>query len=81
MPTEPRPAKTKPAPPPKPKPKQPSELERIETEIAERERAVAELEQKLSDDWTDVETLAAHRRARDELQSLLSRWEEVFEKH
>ena len=80
VPTEPRPAKTKPAPLPKPKPKQPSELERIETEIAERERAVAELEQKLSDDWTDVETLAAHRRARDELQSLLSRWEEVFER-
>ena len=56
------------------------ELERIEAEIAERERAVAELEQKLSDDWTDVETLAAHRRAREELQSLLSRWEEVFER-
>ncbi len=80
VPTEPRPPKTKPAPPPKPTPRHPSELERIETEIQERERAVAELEQKLSDDWTDVETLAAHRRARAELQSLLSRWEEVFER-
>ena len=40
---------------------------------------MAELEQKLSDDWTDVETLAAHRRARDELESLLSRWEDAFE--
>ena len=43
-------------------------------------RAVAELERKLADDWTNVETLAAHRRARDELQALLSRWEELFEK-
>ena len=81
-PVEPKPAKAKAKtnPATKPKPRQPSELERIETEIGERERTVAELEQKLSDDWTDVETLAAHRRAREELQSLLSRWEEAFER-
>jgi ATP-binding cassette subfamily F protein 3 len=79
-PAAPKVAKSKPATAPKPKPKQPSELERIEGEIEERERTVAELEQKLADDWTDVETLAAHRRARDELQSLISRWEEVFER-
>jgi len=27
-----------------------------------------------------VDTLAAHRRARDELQTLLARWEELFER-
>jgi ATP-binding cassette subfamily F protein 3 len=79
-PVEAKPAKAKAKPAPKPKPPQPSELERIEADIEKRERAVAELEQKLADDWTDVETLAAHRRAREELQSLISRWEEVFER-
>jgi len=71
-------AKKPPAPPPAPK--RPSELERIEAEIAERESAVAELERRLADDWQDVETLAAHRRARDELQTLLQRWETLFER-
>jgi len=56
------------------------ELERIEVQIAAREREVAELEAKLADDWSDVDTLAAHRRAREELQSLLGRWEELFDK-
>jgi ATP-binding cassette subfamily F protein 3 len=77
------------APPQEPKPektpkqptqrKAPSELERIEVEIAERERAVAELEHRLAEDWNDVETLAAHRQARDELHALLERWETAFE--
>jgi ATP-binding cassette subfamily F protein 3 len=65
---------------PQPKPSRPSELEQIEAEISGREVAVAELERRLADDWTNVETLAAHRRARDELQSLISRWEELFER-
>jgi ATP-binding cassette subfamily F protein 3 len=69
---------------PKPAPAEPTrsrrtELDLIESEIAEREAAVAELERKLAEDWSDVETLAAHRRARDELQSLLERWETAFE--
>jgi ATP-binding cassette, subfamily F, member 3 len=63
-----------------PKRKSPTELERIEAEIAERESAVAELERQLAEDWNDVEVLAAHRRARDELQSLLQRWEQLFER-
>jgi ATP-binding cassette subfamily F protein 3 len=63
-----------------PKKHAPSDLERIEAEIASREATVAELERRLSDDWTNVETLAEHRRARDELQSLLARWEELFER-
>ncbi len=59
--------------------KSPSDLERIEAEIASREEQVAELERRLADDWSDVDTVAAHRRVRDELQSLLSQWEELFE--
>ena len=59
--------------------KRPSELERLEAEIAKREAAVAELEGRLAEDWSNVETLAAHKRARDELQSLLERWETLFE--
>jgi len=58
----------------------PSELERIEAEIADRESAVSELERRLADDWNDVEALAAHRQARDELQALLQRWETLFER-
>ena len=63
-----------------PRRQSPSELERIEAEIAEREGVVADLERRLADDWNDVETLAAHRRARDELQALLERWETAFER-
>jgi ATP-binding cassette, subfamily F, member 3 len=59
---------------------QPSELQRVEAEIAERERVVADLEQRLAEDWSDVATLTEHRRARDELQSLLRRWETLFER-
>jgi ATP-binding cassette subfamily F protein 3 len=58
----------------------PSELDRIEAQIAERESAVSELERRLAEDWNDVETLAAHRQARDELQTLLERWETLFER-
>src|SRR5262249_41002920 len=79
----PAPARAKPAKTDKPRgPREPtpSELERIEAQIAERESAVADLERRLSEDWNDVEALAAHRRARDELQSLLERWETAFER-
>jgi ATP-binding cassette subfamily F protein 3 len=62
-----------------PRPSQ-TELERIEAEIAERESVVADLERRLAEDWNDVETLAAHRRARDELHELLQRWESTFER-
>jgi ATP-binding cassette, subfamily F, member 3 len=65
---------------PRPQPKNgPSELEQLEGQIAEREALVAELERQLTEDWSDVKTLDAHRRARDELQGLLSRWERLFE--
>jgi ATP-binding cassette subfamily F protein 3 len=71
-----RPAKQKPKrrerPPARP------ELERVESRIAELERHIGELETKLATDWTDMDTLTAHRAARDELQTLLGRWEELF---
>jgi ATP-binding cassette subfamily F protein 3 len=60
--------------------RRPSELERLESEIAEREASVADLERRLAEDWGDLDMLTAHRRARDELQGLLARWEELFER-
>jgi ATP-binding cassette, subfamily F, member 3 len=77
-----------PAPPParkeQPKPRRerpprPNELEQLEGRISRQEEAVADLERQLADDWSDVETLAAHRQAREELQNLISRWERLFE--
>ena len=65
--------------PQRPRAPRPSELERLEGEISRQEEAVAELERRLSEDWSDVSTLAAHRSARDELQGLISRWERLFE--
>ena len=78
-------------PPPEPKPRKekkpapaakarPSDLERIEAQIAAKEENVAELERQLADDWGDVDKLEAHRLARDELKTLLTRWEEMFER-
>jgi len=74
----PTPRHEKPRPAPK-KPRGPSELELLEGQIAEHEAAVAELERRLSEDWSDVNVLDAHRQARDELQGLLSRWERLFD--
>jgi ATP-binding cassette subfamily F protein 3 len=59
--------------------RRPSELERVEAEIAAREERVAELERALAADWADVDLIAAHRRERDELQALLAHWEALFE--
>jgi ATP-binding cassette subfamily F protein 3 len=65
--------------PPRPKKAQPSELEKIEAEIAKREAEVAELERQLAADWSNVETVAAHKQSRDALAALLDRWEQLFE--
>ena len=51
----------------------------IEARIESQEATVARLETKLAEDWADVDTIAAHRRAREELQSLLGEWEELME--
>ena len=68
------------APPPeRPRPKRPSQLEQLEAEIARREESVADLERQLAENWADVDKLAEHRRAREELQALLTRWESLFE--
>ena len=57
----------------------PSELARLESAIEAVESRVAQLEAKLAEDWADMDTLTAHRAARDELQELLGRWEALFE--
>ena len=78
---EPVAVKPKKAKPPRaPKPRGPSELESLEAEIAAREAEISTLEAKLAEDWADVDVVAAHRRARDELQELLGRWEQLFER-
>ena len=74
-----KPQRQQPAPKPKSKPRRPSELERLELEIAAREKEVAELEAKLAENWTDVDVLAAHKRSRDALTALLERWEQLFD--
>jgi ATP-binding cassette subfamily F protein 3 len=75
-----------PAPKPSPKParkrqrRDATELETTEARIAQLERQVEQLEVELAADWTDMDVLTAHRAARDELQVLLARWEELFER-
>jgi ATP-binding cassette subfamily F protein 3 len=76
----PAPKKEKAGKPARPKPKAPSELSRVEAEIAALETEIARLEARLAEDWGDVQTLSAHRRARDELDALLPRWERLFAK-
>ncbi len=76
---EPEPKQAKPR-PSRPRPKRATELERIEAQIAEGEEHVAELERQLADDWSDMAKLSAHRKARDDLRSLLERWEQLFER-
>jgi ATP-binding cassette subfamily F protein 3 len=78
-PPEPEPSKPRKEKPPPAKRRIPSELENLEADIASREAEIADLERKLAEDWSNVDVVAAHRRARDELQTLLSRWEQLFE--
>ena len=55
-----------------------SPLELVEREVARGEARVAELEQQLAEDWTNVDLVAAHRAAREDLAALLARWESLF---
>jgi ATP-binding cassette, subfamily F, member 3 len=74
-------------PPPKPKktaaPKtskpKTNPLEELEAQIEAQEQVIAQLEGELSSDWGDVDRIAAHRRAREELHSLLERWEALVD--
>jgi ATP-binding cassette subfamily F protein 3 len=63
----------------RPQPGRPNELERLEAEISAQEQAIADLERRLADDWSDVDTVTAHKHARDQLEALLARWEQLFE--
>jgi len=77
-----QPKREKPGPEPKAtpvKPRRPRELERIEAEIEAQERAVADLERRLADDWANVDAVAAYRRAREQLEALFERWESLVE--
>jgi ATP-binding cassette, subfamily F, member 3 len=76
----------KPPPPPRPKQRgrreqrqEQSPLELVEREIERGEERVADLERQLAEDWTNVDLVAAHRAARDDLAALLARWEALFE--
>ena len=75
-PARPAPPKARPNPPTKRKPT--SELQLVEAEIASVEARVSDLEGKLAEDWANMDVLAAHRAARDELKKLLERWETLF---
>jgi ATP-binding cassette subfamily F protein 3 len=74
-PPAPKEKREKPKRPPKAKP---SALELVEAEVERAEARVAELEQKLAADWGDVDLLAAHKAAREDLEALLKRWEALF---
>jgi ATP-binding cassette subfamily F protein 3 len=63
----------------RPQPRRPSELERLEGEISAQEAAIAALEQRLAEDWANVDAVAAHKHAREQLEALLARWERLFE--
>jgi ATP-binding cassette subfamily F protein 3 len=63
----------------KPGRSEPDPLGALEAEIEAKEREVAALEQKLSIDWSDEETIATHARAREELTRLFERWERLLE--
>jgi ATP-binding cassette subfamily F protein 3 len=74
-----RPAKAPKPPPPEQRKTRPDPLAGIEREIEAKERRIGELEERLAADWSDVDTIAAHRLAREELQTLLARWEALLE--
>ncbi len=59
--------------------KRPRDLVEMEAEIEAKEREVADLERALADDWANVDTAAAYRHAREELEGLIARWEQLFE--
>jgi ATP-binding cassette subfamily F protein 3 len=77
-PPPPPPAKEKREKPKRPAKAKPSALELVEGEVERAEARVAELEQKLAADWGDVDLLASHKAAREDLEALLKRWESLF---
>jgi uncharacterized coiled-coil protein SlyX len=63
----------------RPQPRRTSELEQLEAQITAQEESIATLETRLAEDWSDVDAVAAHKRAREQLETLLARWERLFE--
>jgi ATP-binding cassette, subfamily F, member 3 len=57
----------------------PDPLAELEKQIHAQEGLITRLEEKLAQDWSDVDTIAAHRRARSELHDLLARWEQLVD--
>jgi ATP-binding cassette, subfamily F, member 3 len=57
----------------------PDPLAELEKQIHAQEGLITRLEEKLARDWSDVDTIAAHRRARSELHDLLARWEQLVD--
>jgi len=74
-PPPPKPRREKPKRPAKPKP---TALELVEGEVERAEARVAQLEEQLAADWSDVALVSAHRAARVDLEDLLRRWESLF---
>ena len=73
------PTEPKRAPKPAASRRRPDPVSDVERRIEEQERVVAALEEELARDWADTEKVAAYRRARDNLDSLLSRWETLVD--
>jgi ATP-binding cassette, subfamily F, member 3 len=74
-----RPPRAKTAAVPAPRSQSRRELGDVEGEIESTEKLIAELEERLAVDWADADTVTAHRRARERLQGLFARWEELLE--
>jgi ATP-binding cassette subfamily F protein 3 len=54
-------------------------LAELEAQIEAQEQVIAGLENELADDWSDIDRIAAHKRARAELHALLERWESLVD--
>ncbi len=54
------------------------DVELLEAEIEAKELEVRDLERRLAEDWANVDTAAAYRRSRDELDALLESWEALL---
>jgi ATP-binding cassette subfamily F protein 3 len=74
--TTPKPKREKPK---RERPAGPTPLELLELEISRAEQRIAELEQQLATDWTNVDLVSSHRAARDDVEALLARWEQLFD--
>jgi ATP-binding cassette subfamily F protein 3 len=54
-------------------------LAELEAQIEAQEQVIARLENELAHDWSNIDRVAAHKRARAELHALLERWEALVD--